>query len=274
MKNLKRAPKQVIESLLPGLSFQNESDFFLINKKIRRKKPFLNAIKQGEQVVDFISIQVDYKNSMSILDVGCGDGCVAAAFQRRGHKGRYLGYDIQKQWIDRLTKLYNKKNLNNYKFRYFDIYHSYYNPSGKMSDTEFKFDFEEAFDLVILNSIFSHMTLPVIEHYLKEASRKLAEGGKLWCTMMLVDKYFDNSRLNERTTNTSIDSDLTPYKESFTLTAHNPEEWILHDEHKFLEIVERLNLKVLKYIPGYWKTPRASLDQNHQDVFVLTSSKT
>ena len=60
------------------------------------------------------------KKKSDILDLGCGDGCVAASFARNNHKGQYYGFDINNNWIKRINSVFLKDE--NFTFKYIDIF--------------------------------------------------------------------------------------------------------------------------------------------------------
>jgi SAM-dependent methyltransferase len=66
--------------------------------------------------------------------------------------------------------------------------HPEYNPGGHGSAAEFSFPYpERSFDLVIATSVFTHLLPDVADHYLEEAARVLAPGGRLFATWFLLD---------------------------------------------------------------------------------------
>lgn len=231
---------------------------------LRGGKSVAAGYQNGQAVFDYLSVHVPLRMNSRVLDAGCGDGRVASAFARsQKFTGSYDGFDIDQLRIDALQKLFGQNPR--FKFVHADIFHSYYNANGKVKPETFRFPYpDEQFDLIWFNSIFSHMGLAVIEHNLKEASRCLAPGGKVWATFYIKDDHWDPAY-----------PDLvwhfdTPYDEGLTATPDRPEGCVAFPMEKIQAAVDRAGFAIEKYIPGYWKTPRHTLDQHEQDVCVLT----
>lgn len=58
------------------------------------------------------------------------------------------------------------------------------------------------------------------------------------------------------------------FGEGYTATPDVPEKCVGFDQALIEQTLADHGFKVWKYIPGYWKSPRASLDQHNQDVLV------
>ena len=57
---------------------------------------------------------------------------------------------------------------------------------GALAAETYRFAYADgAFDLVIATSLFTHLLPAAAEHYLSEAARVLAPGGRLFCTWLL-----------------------------------------------------------------------------------------
>tara|TARA_A100001015_G_C14875579_1_gene666168 strand:+ start:104 stop:913 length:810 start_codon:yes stop_codon:yes gene_type:complete len=245
---------------------ENTKDYFVLPPHISRNSELAESYKLGQDVFNWISIHVPLKLDSNVLDVGCGDGRVAAAFARKNNKfkGTYDGFDIHKTRVESLNKL--MKNKKNFNFKYVDIQHSYYNPNGKEISHKFMFPYDDkSFDLLFLNSIFSHFNFKTIRHYLTEIKRCLKEDGKVWITCYNIDGKYDrnNKALSKRRFFDTV------YEEGFTSQPEKPEGSVGYTEEKWFEAISDAHLKIEKYIPGYWKINRQSLDQHEQDIFVL-----
>jgi SAM-dependent methyltransferase len=76
----------------------------------------------------------------------------------------------------------------NFSFERLNIFNHHYNPSGTERDTTVQLPYPDgSFDFVLLTSIFTHMYLPGISHYLSEIHRLLKPGGKCFSTFFLLD---------------------------------------------------------------------------------------
>ena len=259
-----------LRRLYPSLQLYNCNDYFLI-KKNRRKKDLINAILQGDIILNCVRNETCYTPSTNIMDFGCGDGCFAASLTRNFHKGKYYGIDINKSWIEQLNKLH--KSRKNFHFEYSDTHHSYYNPEGTVNAIEYHLPKIENIDLLIFNSIFSHMDLPIIEHYLSEAVEVISSKGQIWCTMFVKDGSLNPNELSASDYYKSLDKEFTPHGKGYTLTKRNPEEFLVFDKDAVINIFNKLNLKIIRFSEGCWKKPQNHPLQHRQDTFLLRYSK-
>ncbi len=256
-------------SLLPfrwkGLSIDDSHRYWLISPALLRGgQSIVSGYVNGQWVFDWLSVHVPLDPESAVLDVGCGDGRVAAAFARPENHftGRYYGFDIDRKRLSALIRLFQGNERFN--FVHADIYHSYYNPGGTIPAESYRFPYADAsFDLIWFNSIFTHLKLSVIAHNLREAFRCLAPAGKAWATAYLLDEHGgpDDPPPDRRFE--------TTYDQGFTATPDNPEGCVAYRLETILGLAEDIGFAVEKHIPGYWRAPRRSLDQHEQDVLVL-----
>jgi SAM-dependent methyltransferase len=125
--------------------------------------------------------------SSHVLEIGSGIGRVALPLtQYLDASGSYVGIDIVNDGVawchENITQVYN-----NFRFLHFDIFNPYYNPTGrgKVSDVALPFE-DERFDVVFLNSVFTHLDATDTCAYVKQIRRVLKDGGRLWCSFFLI----------------------------------------------------------------------------------------
>lgn len=135
-----------------------------------------NMVKQG-------FIEPDYR----ILDMRCGPGRMARPLTKILSKtGEYHGVDIVKPFINWCGKNYNK--FNDFHFDHADIFSTHYNREGKLSAATYQFFFKDNyFDFIFSTSLFTHMLLNEIDHYLGEMRRVLKPGARCWNTILVMD---------------------------------------------------------------------------------------
>lgn len=123
-----------------------------------------------------------------VLDVGSGAGRVALALlDRVGDSVTYEGFDpvaAEVRWCSReITPRHP-----GFGFTHVDLANAEYNPRGKQTALGFRFPFEDdAFDLVIAASVFTHLLPGEIAHYLRESARVLRPGGRVLASFFLIN---------------------------------------------------------------------------------------
>jgi ubiquinone/menaquinone biosynthesis C-methylase UbiE len=132
---------------------------------------------------------------MNILEIGCGIGRDAIPLTKILSKnGSYLGIDISQESIT-----WDSENITarfpNFRFICHDIKEPWYNPNGKLSLRDCSIPLpENSVDLVILQSVLTHMLRDNISLYLKEFSRVIRDDGHIYATVFLVDDFILHSQ--------------------------------------------------------------------------------
>jgi SAM-dependent methyltransferase len=124
-----------------------------------------------------------------VLDIGCGIGRIARvlASELGPPGGRYDGFDVSATGIAWCRDHYRHTAVA-FRFAHVDLHHPEYNPSGAGDAERFRFPYDDdSFDLAIATSVFTHLLDGPAEHYLSEAARVLAPGGRLFATWFVVD---------------------------------------------------------------------------------------
>jgi SAM-dependent methyltransferase len=136
-----------------------------------------------------IQLYFDIVSGTSVLELGCGVGRDAIPLiEMIGQKGYYLGTDIDRETINWCREHITKQHPN-FRFEFFDIRNELYNPEGRLETSECPIPSEDdSFDLVILQSVFTHLPEEDIAFYMSEFSRVLRPGGTLYSTFFLLDE--------------------------------------------------------------------------------------
>ena len=122
-----------------------------------------------------------------VLDVGCGIGRLAIPLTSYLKGGSYDGLDIVPSGIDWCNEHIAPK-FQGFHFTLADIYNTEYNPGGQMKASEYTFPYaDDAFDLVVLISVFTHMLPADTERYIAEISRVLRPGGRCWASFYILN---------------------------------------------------------------------------------------
>lgn len=246
-------------------SIEPLGNYGLIRPDLQRKPNTFETIVTGQQTHDLLCIHLSMTGRESILDAGCGDGRVAAAFcMDQGFIGRYTGFDPNLVRVSELRLVYQNKPQ--FSFDHLDLYHSYYNPAGSMLPEHCEYPYpDQAFDIVFYNSVFSHTRFAAIVASLREARRCLRDsGGRVFVTGYCIDGTASGKRW----------SFAVPYDRGFAAEADVPESALAFPKDVFLEAFEQAGLTMVNHVPGYWIAERQhSLDQAEQDIFILRKSE-
>jgi SAM-dependent methyltransferase len=181
----------------------------------------------------------------AILDVGCGVGSLAySLISYNNFQGRYEGFEIEKDFTDWLRKNITPK-YPNYHFIYADIFNKSYNFSGKILPAEFRFPYDSStFDIVFLNSIFTHMLPTEMEHYLSEINRVLKPEGRCLISYFLLSKERPKEIVENEIRSRFIDSG----KSYWTTNLKFPEDATAYEQEYILCLYEKYKLKLAKPI--------------------------
>lgn len=132
------------------------------------------------------------KPESHVLDIGSGMGRSAVALTSFLNEiGRYEGFDVVKRGVD-----WCKRNItsrfSNFRFQYIPLNNDLYRQSGEAPE-KFRFPYpDRAFDLIIVNSVFTHMVAEEVAHYFSEMSRVIKEGGIIYATFFLYTENAEN----------------------------------------------------------------------------------
>jgi SAM-dependent methyltransferase len=201
-----------------------------------------------------------------VLDAGCGCGRMAYALAYYlDPSGGYEGFDI----VDELIE-WARQNITprrpNFRFRRVDLHSKRYNPGGSLLPETFRFPYDESsFDYALLTSVFTHMFLGDVGHYLAELRRVLKPGGRCLFTCFLMN---EESRRLIREGRSALPI-VHPVGHSYTTNPEVPEDAIGLDERELLRILDGLGFEVAERYEGSWcGRPRPAF---FQDRFLVVS---
>ena len=122
-----------------------------------------------------------------VLEMGCGIGRMARVLAGvLRPPGSYDGFDVVASGIAWCQAQYRDTPAP-FRFVHADLRNPAYNPGGARRADEYHFPYGDgAFDLVIATSLFTHLLAADADHYLAEAARVLAPGGRLLSTWYLI----------------------------------------------------------------------------------------
>jgi ubiquinone/menaquinone biosynthesis C-methylase UbiE len=166
-----------------------EFDGFLIPAKLVDLTGGLGVFARvGREHMELLERCVPIKPEMKVVEIGCGVGCDAIPLTKKlSSAGSYLGIDITRESID-----WSNANIGgkfpNFRFHCFDVKEDWYNPDGAVTLQECTIPVgDQSTDVVILQSVFTHMLADDIRHYLAEFRRILKPGGRVYATFFIID---------------------------------------------------------------------------------------
>jgi SAM-dependent methyltransferase len=191
----------------------------------------------GEEWFRELEERTDLKPCDKVLDVGSGTGRMSLPLtEYLDSNGTYDGLEIIKPFVDWCQKNITTKHPN-FRFQHVDVLNKAYTPNGKALASDYRFPFEnEAFDVVFLSSVFTHMFPRDLENYLKEIVRVLKKDGRCMISYFLLNDVLP--RLNFKITAEGYGA----------LNPENPEEGIAYREDYILGLYKSNKLTVLSPI--------------------------
>jgi SAM-dependent methyltransferase len=204
---------------------------------------------------DLLRVLIDHAGlarDERVLDIGCGAGRVARPLADfLSARGSYVGFDVSHAAIAGCARRFaGRPNLH---FVHADVRNPEYNPRGHVDEAAYAFPCaDRSIDLAFATSVFTHMRLAPIRHYLREAARVLAPDGRFAFTAYLIDEP-------TRAQIAAGDAGMAfvPWQDaSWTTDPGHPERAIAHDARALAEAVAAAGLvPVGPPLRGAWRPP-------------------
>jgi SAM-dependent methyltransferase len=219
----------------------------------------------GDIVLSWIKQYSSLGETSRVLDIGCGYGRLAHALLRSGtFSGTYNGMDILAPHI-----AWCNEHLGNleaydgtYKFHYMDIKNGRYNPKGKLGVEDIQLNFTSQ-DLVVLTSVFTHMYIEDIEHYLQKIRPVLKPGGELFSTVFMLNA---TQKHNEDLNRSRYPMQHRHTEHTRYFSESDPLHAIGHEETFLKGVFLKSGFEIHKIIYGTWCGRRGA--DTYQDVIV------
>ena len=212
--------------------------------------------------IDLLEQHIGLFPDMRIVEIGCGIGRDAIPLtERLARHGSYLGIDVNREQIDwcihHITSRYP-----NFRFQYFDIKEDWYNPDGALALTECRIpEASGSVDLIILQSVFTHMLPSDLRHYLFEFGRVLKSKGRVFTTFFLMT--------NEIFSTQTEDSALFFYEFGdgvYIIDPDHPTKTVAYEDEKLRSMLTEAGLEpAVPPIRGSWVGPHL----RSQDIVIM-----
>lgn len=213
-------------------------------------RTYLDFKKNGDEFFRHYVELCGLKPDDEMLDLGCGIGRKTLPLTRYlTEPGSYLGMDIVKSGVDWCKERYTSR-WPNFTFQLIDVYNDLYNPEGKYKAADYRFPLaDEQFDLVVLNSVFTHMLPEEVENYLGEIARVLRIGGRCLISFFVLNE--EALRLiEERKSTIDLRHEFGPAR---AVSREKPELAIGYDEDYLVELYAKCGLEIRQPIAyGSW----------------------
>lgn len=222
-------------------------------------------IEQGQHQLQLLKSYIDLRPTDRVLDVGSGIGRTAVALtQYIQSPGTYNGFDVVEKGVgwcqEKITS-----SFPDFHFVYIPLKNDLYNTS-KQEAKNFRFPYDDdSFDKVFLFSVFTHMAVDEIAHYLQEIKRVLKPGG------LCLSTFFIYNSSTESLISTTNHFSFPIKKSNYRLMSDEVQSAnIALSEDLLNELIEKAGLKKINSIEGYWKdTISKSPGLDFQDIVII-----
>jgi SAM-dependent methyltransferase len=220
-----------------------------------------NYATTNEQYLAFF-VAAGLRPEHAVLDIGCGIGIMAARLVHFLTTGRYEGFDIVKVGTDWASAHISAK-YPNFRFTHADVYNRHYNPNAQVNGETFCFPYDGGeFDFAFAKSVFTHMTPPAVQQYLRETARAVKLGGTAVFTSFLINQ--ESTDLIQAGKSSLA---LSPAGQHWVLDPKFPETAVGLPESDFVEWAKAAGFQLKQIAYGSWCGRAQYL--SYQDIIAL-----
>ena len=144
-------------------------------------------LAQGVELVRVMRERGLLDDDTAVLDIGSGIGRFALALAAAGHRGPYEGFDVVATGVAWCEANITREHPN-FSFRHVELANDLYTGRGA-SAREFTFPYAaDRFDLLVANSVFTHMLSDEVSRYVREGARVARPGARGYFTAFILDE--------------------------------------------------------------------------------------
>ena len=252
-------------------------EFFLQSIRANRfiPTPAPDRIFTGGDPNDFLQNGVDALRSLvqhtnltpdsRVLEIGSGLGRVALPLTQWLSTGSYAGVEVVMDGVAWCHE-FIARTYPNFRFIHLDIHNEFYNPAGRGSVADVRLPFDDAsFDVIFLNSVFTHLALEDTVAYLAQIRRLLVPGGRLWGSWFLVEKTVGAAVLDGRS---QVPLGWTDGAGVYYTNERKGTLAVAYDEELVLNLLAEAGFRIRINSKGEWLSGRPRVDGGLQDLIV------
>ncbi|MEO5843172.1 MAG: class I SAM-dependent methyltransferase [Acidimicrobiales bacterium] len=206
-----------------------------------------------------------------VLEIGCGIGRDAMAFtDLLSSGGSYVGVDVTRPSIE-WCRAEITSRFPNFDFLHLDVKSDMYNPQGLLRADSMTLRIGNgSVDRVVLHSVFTHMFLEPIAHYLREIRRCLTDSGLVMASFFIVDDDSSSDAVTASPSGVLQFRHHHPEATRINDRAH-PEAAVAFSLDRVAQLARDAHLRIIDVHPGRWKDPSSGAP-NGQDLVILGPS--
>jgi SAM-dependent methyltransferase len=201
-----------------------------------------------------------------VLEIGSGIGRVALPLTQWLSTGSYVGVEVVMEGVAWCHE-FIARTYSNFQFIHLDIHNEFYNPTGRGSVADVGRPFDDAaFDIVFLNSVFTHPALEDTVAYLSEIARVLAADGRLWGSWFLVDKEIGAAVLDM--SDSRVPLGWTDGNGVYYSNDRKSTNAVAYDEELAYSLLTDAGFQIRSSSKGDWLSDRPRIDGGLQDLII------
>ena len=204
----------------------------------------------GQNLLGILKRHAGLKPSDRVLDVGCGCGRLAAPLADYLAGGSYDGFDVVPELI-----AWCRDNISarrpDFRFEHIDVTNTFYRERAGSRAAEYRFPYaDDAFDVTVLASVFTHMLRRDLLNYLAEIVRTLKPGGTALMSFFLLND--ESRRMKETTRPRFREWRLHGWDGVRVLDRTRPEQGVAYPEETARALLRKGGLEVQQILFGSW----------------------